>query len=521
MNSRIPLIRRGLLISFVALLALPVALQAAEKNASYRAALESITADDLLNRDKALADPKMDGREAGTPGGEAARKYLIDEYTRLKLQPAGSEGKFEQPVPSNLCNIVGVIPGRDPELKNEYVLVEAHYDHVGHGGRGTSYDPGDIHPGADDNASGSSALIELVEAFSFLAEPPKRSVLILATDGEEKGLIGSKFWAAHPTVPIDKVVAGINIDMIGRLRDDKLFIYGSRTGIGLRRMISEQNGESPLNIDFNWQFVPNSDAYPIFEKGVPTLLVHTGVHENYHRTSDTPDRLNAPGMSRVVRLTFGVVNELADRPDHIAYRAAAKRENERTQRQLAEQSPKPPSRLGISVDGSTNSDASGVRIAKVEADSPAARAGLKADDRILEFAGQEVKQCDELIAIAVTAASPAKAVVKSPKDEKSREVQIELAGRPLRLGVTWRVDEAEPKTLIVMHVVPGSPAALAGLKANDRIYQIAGRDFADENEFIRIVGESTDSIELLIERNGQIQSMHINLKASTPLKQAA
>ena len=171
--------------------------------------------------------------------------------------------------------------------------------------------------------------MELVEAFSFLAEPPKRSVLILATDAEEKGLIGSKYWAAHPTVPIEKVVAGINLDMIGRLRDDKLYIYGSRTGFGWRRLISEQNDELRMNLDFDWDFKPNSDSYPIFEKGVPVLLFHTGVHENYHRTSDTPDKLNAPGMSRVVRLVFCVVNELAERPERIAYRPNAKRENER------------------------------------------------------------------------------------------------------------------------------------------------------------------------------------------------
>ena len=163
MNPRLSLLRRVLLVSVVALLALPIVLQAAEKSASYKAALESITGDDLLARDKVLADEKLEGREAGTPGGAEARKYLIEQYTKLKLQPAGPEGKFEQPLPPNFCNIVGVIPGRDPALKNEYVLMEAHYDHVGHGDHGMSYDPGGIHPGADDNASGSSGLI--VRAF--------------------------------------------------------------------------------------------------------------------------------------------------------------------------------------------------------------------------------------------------------------------------------------------------------------------------------------------------------------------
>jgi hypothetical protein len=521
MNSRHNLLRRVLLTSVLALLVLPFALKAAEKSASFKAALESITGDDLLNRDKVLADEKLEGREAGTPGGAEARKYLIEQYTTLKLQPAGPDGKFEQPLPPNFCNIVGAIPGRDAELKKEYVLVEAHYDHVGHGDRGMSFDPGGIHPGADDNASGSSGLMELVQAFSHLAEPPKRSVLILATDGEEKGLIGSKFWCEHPTVPIDKVVAAINMDMIGRLRDDHLYVLGTRTGVGWRRLVSEQNEDLRMNLDFDWDFKPNSDAYPMFEKHVPALLLHTGLHENYHRTSDTPEKLNAPGMSRVVRLAFCVVNELADRPEHVVCRPGAKHEGPLAETLITKLSPPPPPRLGVTLDSAESGDRTGVRITKVEADSPAARAGLKVDDRILEFAGREVQKCDELIGIVNTVESPAKAVVRSPNEEQSHEVQIELAGHPLRLGITWRVDEAEPKSLILTHVLPGTPGALAGLQPGDRIYQIAGRDFADEDEFLAAVQAAADAFDFLIERDGQIQSIHVDLKTSAPQKRAA
>jgi hypothetical protein len=519
MNFHLHRFYRILSASIVFLL-LPFALQAAEKSASYKAALESITAGDLLSRDQALADEKLEGREAGTAGGAAARKYLIEQYTKLKLQAAGPEGKFEQPLPPGFCNIVGVIPGRDAELKKEYVLVEAHYDHVGHGRKGTSFDPGGIHPGADDNASGSSGLVELIEAFTFLAEPPKRSILILATDGEEKGLVGSKYWAANPTVPLEKVVAAINLDMIGYLRSDTLYVYGFRTGAGWRRLVSEQNDELRMNLEFGWGFRANNDGYPIYEKGVPTLLFHTGVHENYHRVSDTSDKLNAPGMSRVMRLVFCVVNELADRPERIAYRPDAKREKERMETQLTQQNPAPPPRLGATLD-SASGDVPGVRLLKIEADSAASRAGLKADDRILQFAGREVQKTDELIGAVMTAESPAKAVVRSPDEEKSREVEIELPGRPLRWGLTWRVDEAEPKTLIVTHIVPGTPAALAGLKPGDRIYQISSRDFADENEFLRAAQAAAETLDLLIERNGQIQLLHLSRQAAAPLKRAA
>ncbi|MCC6124980.1 MAG: M28 family peptidase [Pirellulales bacterium] len=521
MKSRHPFLRRVLPVSFIALFVLPFVLQAAEKSASYKAALESITGKDLLDRDSVLADEKLEGREAGTSGGSEARKYLIEQYTKLKLQPAGPEEKFEQPLPPNFCNIVGIIPGRDPALKSEYVLVEAHYDHVGRGHRGTSFDPGGIHPGADDNASGSSGLVELVEAFTFLAEPPKRSVLILATDGEEKGLVGSKYWAANPTVPLEKVVAAINMDMIGYLRNDRLFFYGARTGIGWRRLVSEQNAELRMHLDFGWQFKANNDAYPMFEKGVPALLVHTGVHENYHRTSDTPEKLNAAGMSRVVRLVFGLVHELAERPERIVHRPGAKQESAWTAAILAAKTPAPPSRLGVTLDCADGGEAKGVRLLKIEADSAAARAGLKEEDRILEFAGRKTQKCDELIGAVMTAPSPAKALVRGPNEEKPREIAIELSAPPLRLGITWRTDEAEPKSMILTYVVPGAPAAQAGLKPGDRIYQVAGRDFADENEFVRLIGAAADALDLLIERDGQIQPVHLDLKSAPPLKRAA
>jgi hypothetical protein len=511
---------RVLALPLLVSLVLPLVSQAAEKDAAFRAALESITPADLLDRDKVLADEKMAGREAGTEGGTEARKYLIEQYTKFKLLPGGIDGKFEQPLPPNYCNVVGLIPGRDPALKNEYVLLEAHYDHVGLGHR-MSYDPGAIHPGADDNGSGSSALIELAEAFTFLAEPPKRSILILATDGEEKGLVGSKYWAKNPTVPVDKVVAGLNLDMIGRMREDTLYIYGTRTGAGWRRLISEQNDDPRLKLDFGWSFQPNSDSYPLFEKGIPALLFHTGVHENYHRTSDTPDRLDSEGMSRIVRLAFRLTNELAERPDRLAHRAGAHRETERMENELIEQCPAPPSRLGVTVETAPSGDLPGVKITKIDADSPAARAGLKEGDRILEFAGREVKTPDELIGAVVTAANAAKATVRGPSEEKSREVEIELNGKPMRLGFTWRVDEAEPKAVILTHVLPGTPAAMAGLKSGDRVYQISGRDFADENEFIRAAKEASDKLDLLIERNGRIQVLHLDLKAGASVNREA
>ena len=218
-----------------------------------------------------------------------------------------------------------MIAGDDPQLKDDVIVVCAHYDHVGYGNRSNSYGPiGKIHPGADDNASGTSALLELAKAFTFLPGPPKRSILVAAFDGEEKGLLGSTYWVSHPTLPPAKVVACIDLDMIGRLRDDRLYVYGIRTGCGWRRLLSRQNDDLALQLDFPWEFKPDADYYPFYEKGIPVLLLHTGLHENYHRPSDTADLIRGEGMSRIVRLLFGTVYELAESDGKIPYRNSAK-----------------------------------------------------------------------------------------------------------------------------------------------------------------------------------------------------
>ena len=140
--------------------------QAAEKSAAYRAALESITSADLTGYVKHLADPQMEGRQSGTRGGRAAAAYLAEQFAKLNLRAAGSGEGFEQPFPPNYRNVLGIIPGGDPALKDEVIVVGAHYDHIGFGNRGNSLGPyGKIHPGADDNASGTSALMELAKAF--------------------------------------------------------------------------------------------------------------------------------------------------------------------------------------------------------------------------------------------------------------------------------------------------------------------------------------------------------------------
>jgi hypothetical protein len=505
----------------IACLCLSPWVQAAEKSSAYRAALESITSADLTGYVERLADEKMEGREAGTRGGKVAAAYLAEQFARLRLRPAGTGGGFEQPFQSIYCNVLGMIPGSDPRLKDEIIVVGAHYDHIGFGRRNNSYGPyGKVHPGADDNASGTSALMELAEAFSFLPDPPKRSILIAAWDAEEIGLYGSKHWVSHPTVPLQKVVACFNLDMIGHLRGDHVYVYGSRSGSGWRRIVSRQNQESGLQIDFSWSLKPIADHYPFFESGVPVLMFHTGVHEQYHRPSDTPDLISGEGMSRIVRLLFGTVYELAESDEKIPFRKSAGRETPEMEESITRQTIAPAGRLGVALDAKPAPEG-GVRLVRVKPSSPADKAGLKTGDRIIRCAGREIRSDDDLIGAVMTTQSPVEMTLQRQGEEKPSDISVELAGQPLRLGIAWRVDDSEPGAIILTHVVPGSPAASAGLQAGDRIYQIAGQDFADENAFLDKVKTLADPLELLVDRQGRLRTVVIQIKPAETLNRAA
>jgi hypothetical protein len=410
---------------------------AAEHSAAYDAALASISAGELAQNVHFLADKGLEGREAGSRGGYAAGDYLAGQFAKLHLAPGGTDRYFQTFSP-NFRNVLAIMPGSDPALKNQFVVVGAHYDHLGHGFRSASANSGQIHPGADDNASGTSAILQLAKALS-LAGPASRSVLLAAWDAEEKGLLGSRHWLRAPTVPLPQVAVAVNVDMIGSLRDNRLYIWGSRTGYGLRRFVSEENREAKLLLDFSWPMKANADHYPFYERGIPVLMLHTGLHDRWHRPTDDAEHVNPDGMMRAVRLLLPIVYDLANRPASPRFRGAA---------------------------GSDDDDA---------------RKRLVAPEPSVEQPGDP----------------------------------------PLRLGIAWRVDEAEPGTIVVIQVAAGSPAAKAGLKVGDRVYRVAGRDFPDDTAFAKLATTLPGPLELLIERDGQFRVVVLHLAGEARVKRAA
>jgi hypothetical protein len=214
-------------------------------------------------------------------------------------------------------NTIGILEGSDARLKHEYIVYSAHMDHIG-------ITPGktdSINNGADDDASGTAGVIELAEAFSRPGARPKRSLIFLTVSGEEKGLWGSDYFASNPPVPVKQIVANINIDMIGRNWADTIVAIGkehSDLGAALERVNAAHPELGMTAIDDLWpeeRFYFRSDHYNFARKGVPILFFFSGVHEDYHEVSDSPDKINSEKEARILKLLFFLGQEVGNAPE--------------------------------------------------------------------------------------------------------------------------------------------------------------------------------------------------------------
>ena len=480
------------------------------ENNAFTQALNTIVAPQLQRHAEVLADDTFEGREAGSRGGRAAAGYIVEQLEKHGVAGAGTDGGYYQTFGNGYRNILAQIPGSDPTLRGEVVLIGAHYDHVGYGTASNSYGPtGFIHNGADDNASGTAGLLEVIEACANLPEAPSRTILFAFWDGEEKGLLGSKQFASRPTVDLKSIKFMINMDMIGRLRNDTVKVFGARTGYSLRRFVSQQNTDGLL-VDFDWDIKENSDHYPFYSRGIPYLMLHTDLHDDYHRPRDDAHKLNAPGMQRVSRLAFAIAVAAASRETSPTFRAASKNEPRSTKRALTAPGTNPPPRLGVTWDNELERGG-GLRLTSIVAGTPAAKAALAVGDRLMTFNGQPITNDDTFRRNVLAASGSFELGVERGGQNDLLAVTIEPAGNPIRLGITWREDSAEPGTLIVVLSVPGSPASQAGVQVGDRIYSINGQSFANGDDFRRRAVTLPSPLELQLERNGQLRSVSLEL----------
>jgi hypothetical protein len=321
-------------------------------------------------------------------------------------------------------NVAAMLPGQT----DEYVIIGAHYDHLGLGGQ-HSLAPsltGTVHPGADDNASGTAGVMELAR---FFATQPrqKRGILFLNFAGEEQGLLGSAYYADHPILPLAKAVAMINLDMIGRMRDNKLYIGGTASGSNLKPMLEKIIPTSGLRVDYSGGTTEGSSDHTSFTSHqVPALFFFSGLHADYHKPSDTWDKIDAPAAARLLALVAEVAESLRDAPERPAFVKLA--------------APAPHS--GNVPAGQTSGYGAyfgsipdfaegtiGVKFSDVRENSPAAKAGLKGGDILTEFDGKAIQNLYDFT-YALRARKPGDEVkVKVTRDGKPLEVTVVLSRR--------------------------------------------------------------------------------------------
>lgn len=295
----------------------------------------TITQDDLKKLVYTLASDEFEGRKTGEKGQKLAAEYIADFYKERNIQATNSAGNYFQSIPmeyfrgrskDTASNVVAYIKGS--EKPDEYIILSAHYDHVGVKGE-------KVYNGADDDASGTSAVLEIAEAFKKAAEngqAPKRSIVFLNVSGEEIGLFGSKYYTEHPIFPLKSTVANLNIDMIGRVdkehADNPEFVYliGSDKISNELHTISEAVNKKYVNLELDYtyndvndpnRFYYRSDHYNFAKNGIPIIFYFNGVHKDYHRPTDTADKIHYDLLQKRTQLIFYTAWELANRENRL------------------------------------------------------------------------------------------------------------------------------------------------------------------------------------------------------------
>ncbi|MFN3651762.1 MAG: M28 family peptidase [Armatimonadota bacterium] len=293
-------------------------------------------------------------------------------------------------------NVIGLLEGSDPKLKHEVVVVGAHFDHLGHGGAHSLSGNGkpEIHHGADDNASGTAGLLELAQYFGANRKKLGRSVLFMGFSGEEMGLLGSNYWTKHPTIPLERVVAMVNMDMVGRLKDDTFWVIGGGTSPAWKGLLDQVNAKHRFQMKVGGRSgFGGSDQQSFYAKGIPVLFFFTGVHADYHKPSDTWEKVNADGAARL----FQFVADSVERVSRLAERPAFTRSAEE------EQAPGPGFRVYLGTIPDYAEEVEGVMLQGVREGSPAEKAGIRGGDVLVEFDGKKIRNVQEYTVVLSTA----------------------------------------------------------------------------------------------------------------------
>lgn len=344
-----------------------------------------------------LADDKLEGRAPGTQGEKLAQDYIIGEFKKLKLKPAGTNGFLQgfdytdrthahteeagKGIPRKGSNVLAFLDNKAPKT----IVIGAHYDHLGNeDGRGSSLDAapeGKIHNGADDNASGVAGLLELARIYSTNNVKEKVNFLFMAFSAEEAGLIGSKYFINEPTKPLESILAMVNMDMIGRLRDSSrsLIIGGAGTSPNWIPMAHALN-KGKFELKFDSAGMGPSDHASFYLKDIPVLHFFSGTHVDYHKPSDDVDKINFAGEVDIINYIKLMVDSMSTFKK-IPFTKTASNSRKMSAFKVT---------LGIMADYSFNGP--GVKVDGVSPGKPAEKAGIKAGDKVMKIGEHETPE---------------------------------------------------------------------------------------------------------------------------------
>ncbi len=387
-----------------------------------------------------LAADDREGRGIGTAGLEEAGAWIEARFAEIGLIPAGSAG-FRQSFPVSVpdpadphsegmsieaFNVIGRLVAGAPALLPGVIVIGAHYDHLGSGGFG-SLDPDSraIHNGADDNASGTVALIEAARRLSDRRGTLRRDVVFVAFSGEEHGLIGSSaFVRSLPAgLHVDEIIAMLNMDMVGRLEQGRLQVLGGDSAEEWKEVVAPLCERLALDCVIQGDGFGSSDHSSFFAAGIPVLHFFTGAHSEYHRPSDDAELIDAAGAVRIVQLIAATVDELADRETALTLVASTQPAPTRARTGGA--------RLGTIPDYAGPADGSpGVLLSAVRPGSPAEQGGLQRGDLIVGIDDFEVRDVEDFMVVLSEATPGTSATVRVIRDGQTLELEVTYGGRP-------------------------------------------------------------------------------------------
>ena len=321
---------------------------------------------------------------------------------------------------SEAANIVAIIPGNDPVLKNEYIVIGAHYDHLGMGGTGSGSRAPDnlaIHNGADDNASGTAGIIEIGEKLLSIQPKLKRSIIILNFDAEERGTLGSKYFTNNPLINLENVIAMLNLDMIGHLEESRLTIGGTGTSPTFEGLLNDINKIYELNLKLSPEGFGPSDHASFYIQDIPVLFFFTGTHDDYHKPTDDFPLINLAGEKTVANFVFDIIRSLDDMEERPAFTEAGPKESQMPSRRF---------KVTFGVIPAHGSQAEGMEIDGVSKDGPADIAGMQKGDIITAIDGKDIKSIYDYMYRLGELKKDSSVPITVLRGEKILELTIEL-----------------------------------------------------------------------------------------------